>query len=204
MPAGHADAADGLPRHLEESMQTFISTLLQSLSERSHAELARLVATMVAQHVEAELTRRIRDEVSAQVSAAFPREDLNRAAKQAAEQQLPNVLSTRLGPLEQSLRQDLNEKATHLVEDLTAKLVRDLAGPAVQQQLPEVVRQQLGAMNGLVKEAAKEAATDYAKEAAERIVRQVADEQVSQLASVAVADVAEAQVKKELARLTAD
>ena len=64
----------------------------------------------------------------------------------------------------------------------------------VQKQLPEVVRAHVGSAEGLVKEIAHEAAA--------QIVRDVAGEQVGQLVATAVPDIAEAEIKKEIQRLT--
>ncbi len=193
----------GLPTSVEESMRAFLSNLLQSLSEGSQGQIAPLVSSLVAQHVNGELTRRVQAEVAAQVSAALSKEEIARAAREVTEQRLPELVAERVGSLEQSLRQDISEHARSMVEDLTTRLVRDLAEPAVQKHLPDMVQQHMGSVDGLVKDAAKEAAASYTRDVAENIVRQVAHERVGQLVTTAVADIAEAQIKKELARLTA-
>ncbi len=198
-----AESANGLPSSLEESMRTFLSNLLQSLSAGSQGQISQLVSGMVAQHVNAELSRRIQAEVAAQVAAALAQEEIARAAREAAERKLPELVAERVGTLEQSLRQDISNRAHSMVEDIASKLVRDLAEPAVQKHLPDMVQQHMGSVDGLVKDAAKQAAVGYTRDVAEQIVRQVADEQVGQLVMTAVADIAEAQIKKELERLTA-
>lgn len=202
-PPVTAGPPNGLPSSVEESMRAFLSNLLQSLAEGSQGQIAQLVSNLVAQQVNGELTRRIQAEVAAQVAAALSQEEIARAAREVTEQRLPELVAERVGSLEQSLRQDISEHARSMVEDLTTRLVRDLAEPAVQKHLPDMVQQHMGSVDGLVKDAAKEAAASYTRDVAENIVRQVADEQVGQLVTTAVADIAEAQIKKELARLTA-
>ncbi len=201
-PPAAAESANGLPSSVEESMRNFLSNLLASLSAGSQGQIGQLVSTMVAQHVNAELTRRIQAEVAAQVAAALAQEEIARAAREAAERRLPELVAERVGTLEESLRQDLSNRAHTMVEDITTKLVRDLAEPAVQKHLPDMVQQHMGSVDGLVKDAAKEAAVGYTRDVAEQIVRQVADEHVGQWVTTAVADIAEAQIKKELERLT--
>lgn len=202
-PPATGEPPNGLPSSVEESMRAFLSNLLQSMSEGSQGQITRLVSDLVAQQVNAELERRVQAEVAAQVAAALAKEEVTRPVRELAEQRLPALVAERVGALEQSLRQELGDRARPMVEEITTTLVRDLAEPAVQRHLPDMVQQHMGSVDGLVKDAAKEAAVSYTRDVAENIVRQVADERVGQMVTTAVADIAEAQIKKELERLTA-
>ena len=201
-PAQRAEAKD-LPAPLEQVVGDAFSTLIRTLSEQSYAQTSQLLTETVGGQVGAQLNHMVQKEVSTQLAAALSQEDVAKAVREAVQQALPSLITHQLSVIEQALRQDLVEKVAHVAEDTATKLASQAAEAAVEKHLPESVRQQLGPIEGMVKEAAQETAAHHARQAAERIVREVAGEQIGQIVPTAVPDIAEAQIKKEIDRLTA-
>ncbi|MEE8493415.1 MAG: response regulator [Nitrospirales bacterium] len=199
-----AEATHGaFPPPLEEATRGSASVVRTTPEERSSAAMASMSAEVVAQQVSSQLLQAMQTEVSAHLSAAMPKEQLIRAAEQTVQKELPTLATHIAASIETKVRQHLTDKASLMVEEMVATLVREVAEPAVQKQLPDLLRQHLGPVDAIVKKAAEESVADHAREATERIVREIVEEQVAELLATAVPDIAEKIIKQEIDRLTA-
>ncbi len=197
------ESDNGLPPPPEEARRGLVSAVRTTLEERSNAAMASMSAEVVAQQVSSQLLQLMQTEVSAHLAAAMPRELLVSAAEKAVQKELPALANHIAASIETKVLQHLTDKATQMVEEMVAALVRDVAEPTVQRQLPDLLRQHLGPVDEIVKKAAEETVADHAREAAERIVLEVVEEQVAELVATAVPDIAEKCIKQEIDRLTA-
>ncbi len=193
-PSPSPSGGDAPSAVIDAAAQKLLSDLVDLIAQRCTLQLTQHVTETVSRGLMAELQEKVRTEVSAQIAAAPTDDHVRQTVQDAIRQELPGIVSQKVSDMESAMQQQLNDQVAAAVKDATSNLVRDQLEPAVQKQLPEVVRAHVGSAEGLVKEIAHEAAA--------QIVRDVAGEQVGQLVATAVPDIAEAEIKKEIQRLT--
>lgn len=178
-------------------------TLAQPTAEQVERRVSQLVPDLVAQHVATQLKQVVQFEITTQLATAISLEQITKVLRAAVERELPTIAAQHISGMERTIQQSLSDTAGQSVEKIADKLVRELMDPTVRQHLPEVVRQQLGSIDKIVKETAQDAASQYARQVAEDIVREVAKDILKQAVEKIVPDMAEAEIKKEIERLTA-
>lgn len=187
----------------EDAMQGPLPTPAQPTAEQVERRVSQLVPDLVARHVATQLKQIVQFEITTQLATAISLEQITKVLRGAVERELPTIAAQHISEMERTIQQNLSDTAGQSVEKVTDKLVRELVDPTVRKHLPEVVRQQLDSIDRLVKEAAQDAASQYARQAAEDIVREMAKDAIKQAVGKIVPDVAEAEIKKEIERLTA-
>jgi phosphoribosyl-ATP pyrophosphohydrolase len=75
--------------------------------------------------------------------------------------------------------------------------------PGLEKYIPPAVRVHLGPVEPIIKKEVREAVAASAKQTTEEIVREMAREHIHEAVRLSVPDIAEAQVKEEIRRLTA-
>lgn len=159
---------------VEEAMRGLLEQLLRSITEQAERTTSQLLPDLVTQEVGARLSRIVQD-----------------------------IASQHLSGMEAKMRQNLADTVGSMVKEITESLVKKIVEPTVRKHLPDALKQHLGPTDKLVKEAVEEAASQHARQAAEGVVREAAKEIIEQVARNVVPDLAEAEVKKEIERLTA-
>lgn len=159
---------------VEEAMRGLLDQLLRSITEQAERTTSQLLPDLVTQEVGTRLSRIVQD-----------------------------IVSQHLSGMEAKMRQSLADTAGRMVREMTENLVKEIVEPTVRKHLPDALKQHLGPTDKLVKEAVEEAASQHAHQAAEGVVREAAKEIIEKVARKVVPDLAEAEVKKEIERLTA-
>lgn len=167
----------------EDADGSLAAQLLRSLMEQTERTVARLLPDLVAREVEAHLRPIMRTEISSQLEALASREEIARLVQETARQILPDLVVRHLSALESKVQRDLVEGMGQSVRELTAGMVSEFVEPAVRQQLPEALKRGLTAGETPIPETVRKIL--------ESVVREI------------VPDLAEAEVKKEIERLTA-
>ncbi len=194
-----APAEDAKPGPLPTPTQSTVEQVERRVSQL----VPDLVARLVAREVATQLKQIVQFEITTQLATAISLEQITKVLRGAVERELPTIAAQHISEMERTIQQNLSDTADQSLEKITDKLVRELVDPTVRKHLPEVVRQQLDSMDRLVKEAAREAASQFARQAAEDIVREMAKDTIKQVVKEIVPDMAEAEIKKEIERLTA-
>ena len=185
----------------EDAMKGLFGQLLQSMSERTEKKIADLLPRMVGKDLAALVAKAVETEVRAHMGASLSEERLTQILEPLLMTALPKVLSRDMSLLEPIIRHSIVEIASPLVNERIDRFVREQTD-AVRTTLPDMVREQLGSIEGLVKEEIQQAAAKHTSAMVEALVQATAREQVEQAVQRLVPDLAEAQIKAEIARLT--
>jgi SpoVK/Ycf46/Vps4 family AAA+-type ATPase len=185
----------------EEAMKGLFGQLLQSMSERTEKKIADLLPRMVGKDLAALVAKAVETEVRAHMGASLSEERLTQILEPLLMTALPKVLSRDMSLLEPIIRHSIVEIASPLVNERIDRFVREQTD-AVRTTLPDMVREQLGSIECLVKEEIQQAAAKHTSAMVEALVQAAAREQVEQAVQRLVPDLAEAQIKAEIARLT--
>ena len=185
----------------EDAMKGLFGQLLQSMSERTEKKIADLLPRMVGKDLAALVAKAVETEVRAHMGASLSEERLTQILEPLLMTALPKVLSRDMSLLEPIIRHSIVEIASPLVNERIDRFVREQTD-AVRTTLPDMVREQLGSIEGLVKEEIQQAAAKHTSAMVEALVQAAAREQVEQAVQRLVPDLAEAQIKAEIARLT--
>ena len=188
---------------VQDAKQGLLPTPAQPTAEEVERRVSQLVPDLVAREVATQLKQIVQFEITTQLATAISLDQITKVLRGAVERELPTIAAQHISGMERTIQQNLSDTASQTVEKVTDKLVKELVDPTVREHLPEVVRQQLGSIDRLVKEAAQDAASQYARHTAENTVREMAKDILKKAVEKIVPDVAEAEIKKEIERLTA-
>lgn len=200
-PVTTTTAAQPSTTEPEDAMKGLFGQLLQSMSERTEKKIADLLPRMVGKDLAALVAKAVETEVRAHMGASLSEERLTQILEPLLMTALPKVLSRDMSLLEPIIRHSIVEIASPLVNERIDRFVREQTD-AVRTTLPDMVREQLGSIEGLVKEEIQQAAAKHTSAMVEALVQAAAREQVEQAVQRLVPDLAEAQIKAEIARLT--
>jgi CheY-like chemotaxis protein len=185
----------------EEAMKGLFGQLLQSMSERTEKKIIDLLPRMVGKELGTLVAKAVETEVGAQIGVSLSEERLTQVVEPLLMRILPKVLSREMSLLEPIIRHSVFEIASPLIKERIDQFVREEIN-AVRTALSDMVRDQLGSLEGLVKEEIQQAAAKQTAGMAEALVQATAREQVEQAVLRLVPDLAEAQIKAEITRLT--
>lgn len=191
--------AAGIGTHTDvpgEAVGGLFDKLMQSLTVRADQKITELLPDVISRTLLPQLASLVEEHVMKQQSMPLSLERLATQLHDFVQQELPPMLSHELARQESRIRQ--------LVDDTVTPLVKSLVESAVRQQLSEVVREQLGSIELLVKEQIQRAASSQAQEVTAGVVREVAQERIDQMVRQLVPEIAEAQVKEEIKKLSSD
>jgi CheY-like chemotaxis protein len=185
----------------EEAMKGLFGQLLQSMSERTEKKIIDLLPRMVGKELGTLVAKAVETEVGAHIGVSLSEERLTQVVEPLLMTILPKVLSREMSLLEPIIRHSVFEIASPLIKERIDQFVREEIN-AVRTALSDMVRDQLGSLEGLVKEEIQQAAAKQTAGMAEALVQATAREQVEQAVLRLVPDLAEAQIKAEITRLT--
>lgn len=185
----------------EEAMKGLFGQLLQSMSERTEKNIADLLPQMVGKDLATLVTKSVDTEVQRNMGAALTKERLTEVLEPMLLTALPKVLSREMALLEPIIRQSIFDIASPLIKERIDQLVREQTN-TVQALLPELVREELGSIEELVKKDIQQAVAKQTAGMVETLVLATAQEQVEKAVQRLVPDLAEEQIKAEIARLT--
>lgn len=197
------------PSH-EDPLQALVSRLLDATAKRVEQTLSGKLHSVVAQEVRSQITQALAEERGKPQSETMPSEKITAMIQEEAHRKIPDLVTQHLAGMELTLQQNLTNTVTTLVGDLTEKFAQDSPEDALRKHLPallpDIVKEPGGAMAQLVKETVEEAVPRYLRPAAEEMLRKVgrdvAQEVISSMAKEIMASIAEAEIKKEIERLT--
>lgn len=188
---------------LDKTVANLLGHMIDQAKRRAEQTVSQILPGLLAEQIKLHLQEIVHAELPAQITAALPREEMTKVAKIAMQRELPDIVAAQITSMEPVIQERLTLSAGHLVGPLTERLVRELAEPTVVKHLPEVVKQQLGSIDKLVKEAAQEIASKFAAQSLDGIMRDVVRDTVEKSVQKLVPDLAVAEIKKEIDRLTA-
>ena len=188
---------------LDKTVANLVAHMIDQARHRAEQTVAQILPGLLAEQVKLNLQEIVQAQLPSQITAALPREEMSKVAKIAVQRELPEIVASQITSMEPVIQERLTLSAGHLVGPLTERLVRELAEPTVVKHLPEVVKQQLGSIDKLVKDAAQEIASKFAAQSLDAIMRDVVRDTVEKSVQKLVPDLAVAEIKKEIDRLTA-
>jgi len=200
-PVTTTTAAQASTTGPEDAMKGLFGQLLQSMSERTEKKIADLLPQMVVKDLTALVAKAVEAAVRTQMGASLSEERLTQVLEPLLTTALPKVLSREMSLLEPIIRKSIFEIASPLIKESIDLFVREQTN-AIRTTLPDMVREQLGSIEELVKEEIQQAAVKQTSGIVEALVLATAREQVEQAVRRLVPDLAEEQIKAEIARLT--
>jgi hypothetical protein len=186
-----------------DALRALLDYLLQSVVREAEDKIAELVPVIVAKELTIHLAKAVREEVQGQLASALSDERIETAMHRIIMAELPKHTATQLIAAETTVKQHVAEIAPALVEQTGEKLMRQLVDPGLEKYVPPAVRAHLGAVDSVIKNEVREAVAGCARQTTEEIVREIARERIHEAVQQLVPDIAEAQVKEEIRRLTA-
>jgi DNA-binding response OmpR family regulator len=143
-------------------------------AEEVERTIARLLPDLLKQEVRLQTAQILREQLPAQVAAAFPKEETIATIRRSVQEQLPPVASQLLAEMKPALHQGLADTAGRLIKEIAEKLVLEQLEPAVSRHLPAVLEREIGALDTSVRKAVQEVAAQQVRQAAEAALREAA------------------------------
>jgi CheY-like chemotaxis protein len=200
-PTAPTMAARAAAAEPEEAMKGLFGQLLHSMSERTEKKIADLLPKMVGKELATLVAKAVEAEVSTHMRASLSEERLVQILEPLLMTALPKVLSREMSLLEPIIRHSVFETASPLIKERIDQFVREEIN-AVRTALSDMVREELGSLEGLIKDEIHQAAAKQTAGMAEALVQATAREQVEQAVLRLVPNLAEAQIRAEITRLT--
>ena len=185
----------------EEAMKGLFGQLLHSMSERTEKKIVDLLPQMMGKDLATLVSKTVDTEMRTQRETSFSEERLAQVIEPLLMTVLPKVLSQEISLLKPIIRTSVSEIASPLIKERIDQFVREELN-AVRTALSDLVQGELKSIEGHVKEEIQQAAAKQTSETVEGLVRTTAKEQVEQIAQRLVPDLAVAQIKAEIVRLT--
>ncbi|WHZ22074.1 MAG: Response regulator receiver protein [Nitrospira sp.] len=193
----------------EEMMKCLFNHLLQSVALQADRKINDLLPSAVAKEVTEQVSHAVqaavREETTRQLAEALPQERLQRMLRELVQETLNRQATTQLAAVETAVRQACSDLAPPLVEQSAERLLSGFAETEVKKHLPEALQKHRETIAQLVKGDVEQTAVDAARQAAkkaEEMVREMARDPIRQAVQRIVPDLAEAQVREEIKRLS--
>ncbi len=199
-PSVKADSSAGDP------MQGLVSRLLEATAMRVDQTLTEQLQTLVALEVQTQIAKGAGTPSAQPQGESLSREQISDLVQETAHKKIPDLVTQHLADMELTLQQNLQNTVTTLVGELSEKLRQSSPEDEVRKQLPDLLKEPGGAMDQLVKEAVEEALARHLRPVAEEMFRDVGREVAQEVIASTVQDIvpslAEAEIKKEIERLS--
>ena len=187
-------------------MKEFFNHLLQSVVLQADRKMTDLLPSAIRKEVTGQVGNAVRTavqtEVAKQVTEALAPERLRTAMRDLIHEELRRQSQAHLAGVETAVRQAVSDLAPAILEKSAENQLRDLAEAGVKTHLPEALQVHLEMIDQLVKKEVERVAADCARQAADEIVHQMAKDPIQQAVQRIVPEVADAQVRAEIARLS--
>jgi DNA-binding response OmpR family regulator len=184
----------------EEAIKGLFGQLLQSMSERTEKKITDLLPQIVRKDLATLVTRAVETEARTRLDACLPEERLTQVLEPLLMAALPKILTREMSLFEPLIRHNILEIAKPIIKERVDQFVREEIN-AVRNALADMIREELRSIEGLVKEEIQQAAVKQTSGMAE-LVRATVKEQIEQTVQRLVPNLAEEQIKAEIARLT--
>ena len=186
----------------EEALKGLFDHLLQSVSQQAENRIVALLPAVIAKELSAQITTVVVNEVSKQVAASLSVARLKALVQDIIVEELPKQTGSHISTLDATVRQTVSELAPPLIERTSEVMIRDQVSSGLTKLVPDAVRDHLGPIDLMVKREVQQVVSQCARQIAEDLVREMAPEPIQQAVRKLVPDIAEAQVKDEIKRLT--
>jgi DNA-binding response OmpR family regulator len=190
----------------EALMKGLFNHLLQSVIVQTDRKMTDLLPSAISREVAGQLVNAVRTavqtEVAKQLTEALAPERLQTAMRDLIQEELRRQSQAHLAGVEPTVRQAVSDLAPAILEQSVEKLLGDLAEGGVKKHLPEALQTHLEMIDQLVKKEVERVAANCARQAADEIVHQMAKDPIQQAVQRIVPEVADAQVRAEITRLT--
>jgi CheY-like chemotaxis protein len=187
----------------EDALRSLLDYLLQSVVREAEERIAVLVPLIVTKELTAHLAGAVREEVRNQLASALSTDRIEAAMRGIVMPELTRQAAAQAVSVESAVKQQVGETAPALVEKTIESLMRQSIEPGLERYVPQAVRAYLGPVDSVVKNEVRDAVAGCARQATEEIVREMAGHRIHEAVQHLVPDIAEAQVKEEIRRLTA-
>jgi DNA-binding response OmpR family regulator len=164
--------------------------------------LPRAVAKEVAGQMGVTVRAAVQTEVTRQVAEALAPERLQTAMRDLIQEELRREAPTHLAGIETTVRQAVSEVTPAILEQSVEKRLGDLTETGVKKYLPEVLHAHLEVIEQLVKKEVAQVAASCARQTADEIVHEMAKDPIQQAVHRIVPEVADAQIRAEIKRLS--
>ncbi len=195
------DPSQALPPQLETAMRGFLDQLTQTVGQSS-SDQNHQFEDLVKQTVATQLPALVKQEVESSITSHLNEEYLKTLIQAAVQTQLPDLIAQQIQTNTDLLKESLRQHTQEQIESLAPQLVQDLTEPAIKKYLPNALKEQADNVDGLVKETAVELVMPHVSGSIDQVIREVAGGRIEELVQSVVPDLAEEQIKKEIARLT--
>ena len=190
----------------EALMKGLFNHLMQSVIVQADRKMTDLLPSAISREVAGQVDNAVRTavqtEVGKQLIEALTPDRLQTAMRDLIQEELRRQSQARLAEVEPTVRQAVSDLAPAIVEQSVEKLLGDLAEGGVKKHLPEALQTHLEMIDQLVKKEVERVAANYARQAADEIVHQMAKDPIQQAVQRIVPEVADAQVRAEITRLS--
>ncbi|HJR77926.1 MAG TPA: response regulator [Nitrospiraceae bacterium] len=187
----------------EDALRSLLDYLLQSVVREVEEKIATLLPLIVTRELTAHLAGPVREEVHNQLTSALSADRIEAALHGIVMPELTKQSAAQATSVENAVKQQVAQIAPALVEKTTESLLRRSIDPGLEKYVPQAVRTYLGPVDTVVKNEVREAVAGCARQTTEEIVREMAGQRIHEAVQHIVPDIAEAQVKEEIRRLTA-
>ena len=191
------------PAAAEDALRALLDYLLQSVVRDAEEKIAALVPLIVSKELTLHVAKAVREELQSQLTSALSEDRIETAVRGIIMAELPKQTASQVAAAENTVKQHVAEITPALVEQTGEKLMHRLIEPGLEKYVPPAVRAHLGPVDSVVRKEVREADAACAKQTSEEIVREMAREHIHEAVRLSVPDIAEAQVKEEIRRLTA-
>ena len=191
------------PAAAEDALRALLDYLLQSVVRDAEEKIAALVPLIVSKELTLHVAKAVREELQSQLTSALSEDRIETAVRGIIMAELPKQTASQVAAAENTVKQHVAEITPALVEQTGEKLMHRLIEPGLEKYVPPAVRAHLGPVDSVVRKEVREAVAACAKQTTEEIVREMAREHIHEAVRLSVPDIAEAQVKEEIRRLTA-
>jgi CheY-like chemotaxis protein len=190
----------------EALMKGLFNHLMQSVIVQADRKMTDLLPSAISREVAGQVGNAVRTavqtEVGKQLTEALAPDRLQTAMRDLIQEELRRQSQARLADVEPTVRQAVSDLAPAIVEQSMEKLLGDLAEGGVKKHLPEALQTHLEMIDQLVKKEVERVAANCARQAADEIVHQMAKDPIQQAVQRIVPEVADAQVRAEITRLS--
>ncbi len=206
MPKSDPEPSVEVDSSPDDAMQGLVSRLLEATARRVDQTLTGQLQALVALEVQTQIAKSSGTPSVQRQGESLSREQISDLVQETAHKKIPDLVTQQLADMELTLQQNLQSTVTTLIGELSEKLRQGSPEDAVRKQLPDLLKEPGGAMDQLVKEAVEDALARHLRPVAEEMFRDVGREVAKEVIATTVQDIvpslAEAEIKKEIERLS--
>jgi DNA-binding response OmpR family regulator len=186
----------------EEAMKNLYHHLVQSVAIQAEPKIREWVRAIITKELTGLVTQAVREEVDGRMASCLDDDRIKATVRDVVSEEISRQTSSCLASLEHDVQQRVAEIAPPLVEQTGERLIRQLAESSLERRVPAAVREHLGPVDQLVRNEVQQAVVQCARRTTEEVIKETARDQIRDAVQKIVPELAEAQVKEEIKRLT--